>query len=141
MIGLLLLVSLTTPSVVDPLPSRAGRPDIIVIMADDMGWSDIGCFGGEIETPNLDELAAGGVRLSQFYNTARCCPTRASLLTGLYAHQAGVGHMVYDGGSPGYRGELSPTTATIAEHLTAAGYRTYMSGKWHVTHNLGKAKW
>ncbi len=120
--------------------SQPARPDIIVIMADDMGWSDIGCFGGEIETPNLDQLASNGVRLRQFYNTARCCPTRASLLTGLYAHQAGVGHMVYDGGSSGYRGELSPTTATIAEHLTAAGYRTYMSGKWHVTHNLGKAK-
>jgi arylsulfatase len=116
------------------------RPDIVIIMADDMGWSDIGCYGGEIETPHLDELAAEGVRLSQFYNTARCCPTRASLLTGLYAHQAGVGHMVYDGGSAGYRGELSPTAATIAEHLAAAGYRTYMSGKWHVTHNLGKAK-
>ena len=140
MIGLLLLVSLTTPPLADPQPTRAGRPDIIVIMADDMGWSDIGCFGGEIKTPNLDQLASNGVRLRQFYNTARCCPTRASLLTGLYAHQAGVGHMVYEGGSAGYRGELSPTTATIAEHLSAAGYRTYMSGKWHVTHNLGKAK-
>ena len=123
-----------------PQSSPPVRPDIVVIMADDMGWSDIGCFGGEIETPNLDQLASNGVRLRQFYNTARCCPTRASLLTGLYAHQAGVGHMVYDGGSSGYRGELSPTTATIAEHLGAAGYRTYMSGKWHVTHNLGKAK-
>ncbi len=116
------------------------RPDLIIIMADDMGWSDIGCYGGEIKTPHLDALAAEGVRLSQFYNTARCCPTRASLLTGLYAHQAGVGHMDYDGGSDGYRGELSRKTATIAEHLSGAGYHTYMSGKWHVTRNKGKGK-
>ena len=74
----------------------AKRPNIIVILADDMGYSDIGCYGGEIATPNLDALAAGGVRFTQFYNTARCCPTRASLLTGLYPHQAGIGHMMED---------------------------------------------
>src|SRR5262245_14053922 len=73
---------------------RAERPNIVLILADDMGFSDLGCYGSEIATPNLDRLAAGGLRFTQFYNTARCCPSRASLLTGLYAHQAGVGHMV-----------------------------------------------
>jgi arylsulfatase A-like enzyme len=70
------------------------KPNIVLIMVDDMGYSDIGCYGSEISTPNLDALAAGGVRVTQFYNGARCCPTRAALLTGLYAHQAGIGHMV-----------------------------------------------
>lgn len=115
----------------------AERPNIVVIMCDDVGYSDLGCFGGEIETPNLDKLAHGGLRFTQFYNTARCCPTRASLLTGLYAHQAGIGHMV-DGagpksGSAAYAGELSRNSVTIAEVLKTAGYSTYMAGKWHVT--------
>ena len=102
-------------------------------MADDMGFSDIGCYGGEIETPNLDALAAGGVRFTQFYNTSRCCPTRAALMTGLYSHQAGVGWMTTDRGLPGYRGDLNDTSRTIAEMLRPAGYSTYMSGKWHLT--------
>ncbi len=110
------------------------RPNIVLILADDMGFSDIGCYGGEIETPNLDRLAAEGLRYTQFYNGARCCPTRASLLTGLYAHQAGVGGMTErDDGVDGYRGDLNRNCLTIAEVLKAAGYRTYMSGKWHVT--------
>jgi arylsulfatase len=109
------------------------RPNIIIMMADDMGFSDVGCYGGEIRTPNIDALASGGMRFTQFYNGARCCPTRASLLTGLYAHQAGVGHMVGDYGKPGYRGDLSRQAVTIAEVLKTAGYRTAMSGKWHVT--------
>ncbi|MDO8543015.1 MAG: arylsulfatase [Opitutaceae bacterium] len=109
------------------------RPNIIVIMSDDMGWSDLGCYGSEIETPNLDVLANGGVRFTQFYNTARCCPTRASLLTGLYPHQAGIGHMMNDRGLEGYRGDLNRRSVTIAEVLKTAGYRTYMAGKWHVT--------
>lgn len=111
----------------------AERPNIILIMSDDMGYSDLGCYGGEIETPNLDALAAGGVRFTQFYNTARCCPTRASLLTGLYPHQAGIGHMMNDRGLDAYRGELSKKAVTIAEALKPAGYRAYMAGKWHVT--------
>ena len=77
------------------------RPNIILIMSDDMGFSDIGCYGGEIDTPNLNKLAANGLRFTQFYNTARCCPTRASLMSGLYQHQAGVGHMMNDRGHEG----------------------------------------
>ena len=94
------------------------KPNILLILADDLGWSDIGCYGGEIETPNLDRLAATGIRYRQFYNGARCCPTRASLLTGLYPHQAGMGWMnVEDQQRPGYRGDLSPDATTLAEML------------------------
>jgi arylsulfatase A-like enzyme len=109
------------------------RPNIVLILADDLGFSDLGCYGSEIATPNLDRLAARGLRFTQFYNTARCCPTRASLLTGLYPHQAGVGHMVEALGSPAYRGDLNRRCLTIAEALRPAGYRTRMAGKWHVT--------
>ena len=112
---------------------QAAAPNIILIMSDDMGFSDLGCNGGEIQTPNLDRLAQGGVRLSQFYNAGRCCPTRASLLTGLYPHQAGIGHMMEDRGQVGYRGDLNGRCVTIAEVLKPAGYRTYAVGKWHVT--------
>ena len=108
------------------------RPNIIVILADDMGYSDIGCFGSEIRTPNLDSLGYGGLRFSQMYNSARCCPSRAALLTGLNPQQAGVGHMVADMGVPTYQGYLRDNCVTIAEALGAAGYSTYMSGKWHV---------
>ncbi len=108
------------------------RPNIVLIMADDMGHSDIGCYGGEISTPNLDKLAANGLRFTQFYNMARCCPTRASLLTGLYPHQAGVGFMNHDDKLPGYMGHLADRCVTLAEVLKGAGYNTLMSGKWHV---------
>ncbi len=120
-------------------------PNIILIMGDDMGYSDLGCYGGEIRTPNLDALAAGGLRFTQFYNAARCCPTRASLLTGLYPQQAGIGHMVNDRGTPAYAGDLSKNAVTIAEALKSAGYATYLSGKWHVTpyviDNPDKSNW
>ncbi|MBI3423835.1 MAG: arylsulfatase [Acidobacteria bacterium] len=114
------------------------RPNIIIIMSDDMGWSDIGCYGGEINTPNLDGLAANGLRFTQFYNNARCCPTRASLLTGLYPHQAGIGHMMEDRNHEGYRGDLNRNSVTIAEVLKPVGYATYAVGKWHVTPGLNK---
>jgi arylsulfatase A-like enzyme len=118
----------------------AERPNVVVILSDDMGFSDVGCYGGEIDTPNLDALAANGLRFMQFFNTARCCPTRASLLTGLYPHQAGVGHMMEDRGEkfPGYRGNLNNSCRTIAEVLKPAGYRNYAVGKWHVTRHTGK---
>ena len=112
--------------------ATAARPNIVVILADDMGWSDLGCYGSEIATPNLDALATGGVRFSQFYNTARCCPTRAALLTGLYPHQAGIGHMVANDGIPSYQGYLNDRCVTLAEVLRPAGYTTLMTGKWHV---------
>jgi len=118
---------------VQSVASKAKRPNIILMMADDMGYSDIGCYGGEIHTPNLNKLAAGGLRFTQFYNTARCCPTRAALMTGLYQHQAGIGHMMNDRGYDGYRGDLNNRCVTIAEVLKTAGYSTYMAGKWHVT--------
>ena len=114
-----------------------GPPNIVLIMSDDMGFSDIGCYGGEINTPNLDQLANGGVRFSQFYNTARCCPTRAALLSGVYQHQAGIGLMTGDKQLPGYRGELGRDVVSIAEALGTAGYRRYMAGKWHVTRHVG----
>ena len=102
------------------------RPNILLIMADDMGFSDIGCYGGEVNTPNLDRLATNGFRFTQFYNQARCCPTRASLLTGLYPHQTGVGHMIdEDRGVDGYRGDLNNSCVTIAEVLKKSGYGTY----------------
>ncbi len=112
-------------------------PNIILIMADDMGFSDLGCYGSEIHTPNLDRLAENGIRFSRFYNGARCCPTRASLLTGLYAHQAGIGSMTDDWGHESYRGDLNNRCVTLAEALGTSGYTTYMTGKWHVTGHLG----
>ena len=113
------------------------RPNIVLIMADDMGYSDIGCYGGEISTPNINSLAENGVIFSQFYNNARCCPTRAALLTGLYPHQAGLGHMV-DGvvEDGGYFGEINDNCVTIAEVLAQANYSTYMTGKWHVSRSV-----
>ena len=113
------------------------RPNIILIMSDDMGFSDIGCYGGEIHTPNLDKLAHEGIRFTQFYNAARCCPTRASLLTGLYPHQAGMGWMTgIDSENPAYQGDLNNNCVTLAEVAKSAGYSTFMTGKWHVSKNI-----
>ncbi|MDR0395581.1 MAG: arylsulfatase [Tannerella sp.] len=123
---------------------KAERPNIIVILADDMGYSDVGCYGGEIETPNINRLAENGLRYRQFYNCARSCPTRASLLTGLYPHQAGMGWMAAaDMQRSQYQGYLNRQCVTIADVLQTAGYDTYMSGKWHVSsdrQNNGKVR-
>jgi arylsulfatase len=118
------------------MTAAAARPNIVLILTDDMGYSDLGCYGGEISTENLDRLAADGLRFTQFYNTARCCPTRASLLTGLHPHQTGVGHMMEDKGRDAYRGDLNRRCVTIAEALKPAGYRSYAVGKWHVTRHV-----
>ncbi len=122
-------------------------PNIILILSDDMGYSDLGCYGGDIHTPNLDALAAKGLRFSQFYNQARCCPTRASLMTGLYPHQTGIGHMtnpplksVHNYDIPEYQGDLNDECVTIAEVLKSTGYTTLMTGKWHLGWD-DKADW
>jgi arylsulfatase A-like enzyme len=115
---------------------QSAPPNIVIVMSDDMGFSDIGCYGGEIKTPHLDALAKNGIRFTQFYNTARCCPTRAALLTGLYPHQAGVGHMMADRAHDGYRGDLNRNCVTIPEALKSAGYRNYAVGKWHITRHI-----
>ena len=124
-----------------PVASRAvqgeDRPNIVIVLVDDMGFSDIGCYGGEIETPNLDSMAANGLRFTQFYNCGRCCPTRASLMTGLHPHQVGIGHMTEPPERPlgfegAYQGHLNDQCTTIAEVLKSADYHTLMVGKWHL---------
>ena len=114
-------------------------PNVIVVLVDDMGFSDIGCYGGEIETPHLDELAREGVRFSNFYNTARCSPSRASLLTGLHPHQTGIGVLTGDHRPSGYPGDLSDDVPTVAEMLRSEGYMTGMVGKWHLSADLWDA--
>lgn len=130
------------------LKAQKEKPNIVLIMSDDMGYSDIGAFGGEVQTPNLDKLAENGLRFTQFYNAARCCPTRASLMTGCYPHQTGIGHMTnppsdaqgHNYGLPEYQGYLNNNTVTIAEVLKEAGYATLMTGKWHLGY-FGTEKW
>ena len=133
----LLVISVCVTAALGPAAQAADpppRPNIVILFVDDMGYSDVGCFGGEIDTPHLDRLAARGVRFTQFYNTSRCCPSRAALLTGLYSHQAGIGMMVYRDHGPGYQGNLSDQCVTFGEVLRSAGYQTMMVGKWHAGH-------
>ena len=112
--------------------AAAAKPNVLLIVADDLGYSDLGCYGGEIETPNLDSLAAGGLRLTRFYNTGRCCPSRAAILTGQYPHRVGLGHMTKDIGRPGYRGRVSGDAVTIVQMLARSDYRSFIAGKWHL---------
>ena len=124
----------------------APKPNIIIILVDDMGYADLGCYGGEIRTPNIDALAKNGTRWRSFYNCAQCCPTRASLISGLYPHRAGVGDMIDPhskttrdaAASPAYSDRLSPQAVTIAEALKPAGYQTFMTGKWHLGYREGE---
>jgi arylsulfatase len=114
------------------------KQNFIIILVDDLGYSDLNYFGGEIQTPAIDSLAKEGVVMTQLYNSARCCPTRASLLTGLYPHKTGVGFMTKDQGKPGYRGFLNDKCVTIASVLKEAGYKTYLAGKWDLKGLQGK---
>jgi arylsulfatase len=133
-ISVILLLAFSATGRTHAAQTNAPRPNIVLILADDVGYSDIGCYGSEISTPNLDQLASRGLRMTEFYNTPRCCPSRAALLTGLYPQQAGIGNMMDDRGIPGYRGELSHGCLTIAEELRRADYHTAMVGKWHLCH-------
>jgi arylsulfatase A-like enzyme len=136
-LNLALLSLVSVPLLSQNNGNKADRPNIIVILSDDIGFSDIGCFGSEIKTPNLDRLAGNGLRYTQFYNTPRSSPTRASLLTGLYSHQAGMGHLASDNyKEPGYVDDLSKNAVTMAEVFKQAGYSTYMTGKWHLSRSM-----
>lgn len=136
LLAIVILLSCTGSRKNNKVVKKDNQPNIILILADDLGYSDIGCYGGEIQTPNLDYLAANGMRFTSFYNTSRCCPTRASLLTGLYNQQAGIGEMTTDRNEPGYRGYLTENSVTLAEVLKNAGYHTAMTGKWHVSNTI-----
>jgi arylsulfatase len=145
----LLFVGVFSPAYLLAEGAAASRPNIVVILADDLGYSDIGCYGSEIPTPHLDALAQNGLRFKNFYNSARCSPTRAALLTGLHPHQAGMGILAEvpgfpvdtsDKTPPGYRRVLGRDAVTLAEVLRKAGYHTYLAGKWHLGYH-GQERW
>jgi hypothetical protein len=117
-----------------PGPARAGRPNVLVVLFDDVGFADFGCYGSTLSTPTIDALASRGLRLSGFHTTAMCSTTRAALMTGCNHHRVGMGCLAnFDSGFPGYRGKIAPEASTLAEMLRGAGYANYMVGKWHVT--------
>lgn len=126
-LGLLSLLAVSTATT-----QPSAKPNIVLILVDDLGYSDIGAYGSEIQTPNIDKLAYGGLRLKEFYNNSICAPTRASLLTGQYPHKAGVGYFDVNLGLPAYQGFLNKQSLTLGEVLKGAGYTTLLSGKWHV---------
>ncbi|MEA5403807.1 arylsulfatase [Arcicella sp. DC2W] len=127
-ISLLLGLSLSIPNTF----AQTKKPNIILVMVDDMGYSDLGAYGSEINTPNIDKLAFEGIRLKEFYNNSICAPTRASLITGQYPHKAGVGYFDVNLGLAPYQGFLNKESLTFGEVLKTAGYNTFLSGKWHV---------
>lgn len=139
--SLLSLAALVTAVAAAPPVTAAERPNIIVILLDDLGYSDLGCYGGEIRTPNIDALAAGGVRFESFYNSARCCPSRASLMTGLYPPQTGIASFTtrepHPTRGPAYLGRLNDRCVTLGETLGNAGYNCYYVGKWHLHNETG----
>jgi arylsulfatase A-like enzyme len=119
-----------------PEHAEDNRPNILLIVADDLGFSDLGAYGGEIRTPAVDGLAADGLRFTQFYNTARCSPSRASMLTGLHPHQTGIGILTNDDRPTGYPGSLNENCSTMAEILGDNGYATFLAGKWHLSSDM-----
>jgi arylsulfatase/uncharacterized sulfatase len=136
---LLTALALLSPATIGAQAAQPKRPNIVILLADDWGFSDVGAFGGEIATPNIDALAAKGVRFSNFHVAGSCSPTRAMLQTGVINHRAGLGNMPETIppehlGKPGYETHLNNRVVTIAEQLRAVGYRTYLSGKWHLGH-------
>ncbi len=133
------LVAIAILTHLSEIPAKCGEaekrpiaPNILLVLADDLGFSDLGSYGGEIPTPHLDSLARDGLRMTRMYSMGRCCPSRATLLSGQYPHRVGLGHMVKDLGQPGYRGTLSTQASTIAQVLQPAGYRSFIAGKWHL---------
>jgi arylsulfatase A-like enzyme len=126
--------SISQPTWPAPPSPPAGSPNILVVLFDDVGFSDFGCYGSPIRTPHIDSVAAQGLRLTGFHTTAMCSTTRAALLTGRNHHSVGVGCLAnFDSGYPGYRGKIAREAGTIAEMLRPHGYRSTMVGKWHVT--------
>ena len=124
----------STPYWPAPASAPAGAPNVVYVVFDDLGFADLGCYGSEIATPNIDALAAGGLRYTNFHTTALCSPTRAALLTGRNHHSVGMGGLAdWDLGFPGMRGRIAKSAGTLAEMLRLQGYNTFATGKWHLT--------
>jgi arylsulfatase A-like enzyme len=136
------IIALAVNLVIQPVNATDKRPNFLLVVADDIGWTDLGSFGSEIETPNLDRLAKQGVMFRDFHVSVSCSPTRSMLLSGNDNHIAGLGNMgelltKNQKGKPGYEGHLNDRVVSLAEVLRGAGYHTYLSGKWHLGHKSG----